>query len=214
VQRRGLARPSRATHIKQAIRFADRLFHPLTVVGCEAQLFKRDWLTSGQDTHDHVFKPPGRGDRRHAQLNVQGAELLELDLSVLGLALLRDVQITHDLEPGHQRLPKLGRHFNVGLEAAVNTQPDARLELARHRLNVDIGCLHVVGIDDDLVDELDQFVVCSCRLQRRVITAVVIHGRVQVCQKLINGPALGTGAVELAQRLFKLGLGCDPIGKL
>ena len=106
----------------------------------------------------------------------------------------------------------MGGHFNVGRQAAVNAKADAGLAFARQRLDVDVGSLLVVGIDDDLVDELDQFVVCRGGHQRVDRTRVVIGGH-HLCQHLVDRAAIQGRGIELIQRLGKLGVGRHAVGK-
>ena len=105
------------------------------------------------------------------------------------------------------------RHFDVGHQGAVDPKTDAGLELARHRLDVDVRGLLVEGVDDDLVDELDEFVVGCRRLQRIVVGAVVDRSGVHVGQQLVDRAALGAAAKDLFEGLGKFGLCGDAIGK-
>jgi hypothetical protein len=144
---------------------ADGLFQPLSVVRGQAQLFQRNRLAGRQNPHHHVLHAARRRDSSDAQLDVERAEFLELDLAVLGLAFFRDIQVAHDLQPGHQRFAKMRRNFDVGLQAAINAESDASFCFARQRLDVNVRGVLVMGVDDHLVDELHQFVVGGRRFE-------------------------------------------------
>ena len=73
-------------------------------------------------------------------------------------------------------------HLDIRHQSAINTKPDAGFELARHRFNVNVRGILAVGVDDHLVDELDQFIVGRRRLQRIVIAAVIDGRAIQVGQ--------------------------------
>jgi hypothetical protein len=88
VQRGGLARAGRATDEKQAVRLRHRVLELLQVALGEAHLVERNRLAGGEDAHHDVLDAARGRDRRHAQLDVERAELPELDLAVLGFALL------------------------------------------------------------------------------------------------------------------------------
>jgi hypothetical protein len=99
----------------------------------------------------------------------------------------------------------MGRHLDVGLQAAVDAEADAGLGLARQGLDVDVRRLLVVGVDDDLVDELDQFVVGRGGFQRVVIAAVV-DGRASMSASSSSMvPPFRAGAIQLAEGLLELG---------
>ena len=103
VQRGGLARAGRAAHEEQAVGLAIPCL--AAAPGCcgEAQLVERDRLAGGEDPHHDVLDAARGRDGGHAQLDVERAELLELDLAVLRLALLGDVQVAHDLQARDDR---------------------------------------------------------------------------------------------------------------
>ena len=102
---------------------------------------------------DHVLVAAGGGDGGHAQLD--GAHgPLEADLAVLGLALLRDVQLRHDLEALHEGVPVGSGDVEVLHAVAVDAEPhDGGCGLAVG-LHVDVGSAAVVALDDHLVGEL------------------------------------------------------------
>ncbi len=162
MQRGGLAGAGGATDKKQAVGFFDGGAQTLQVVGQDTELVERDRFARRQDAHDDVFDAAGRRDGGHAQFDVERAVLFKLDLAVLRFALFRNIKVAHDLQARHHRLPEMRRHFDVGLQAAVNAKPDAGLGLARQRLDVDVRDLLVIGVNDHLVDELDQLVVSGC----------------------------------------------------
>jgi hypothetical protein len=111
-------------------------------------------LGRGQDAHDHVLVAVHGGQGGDAQLDGAVAHA-ELDLAVLGFALFRDIEPGHDLEPGHQRVAEDRGNFLVGDAIAVDAKTDARVFFLAVGLDVDIRGAALVGIDDDLVGQLD-----------------------------------------------------------
>ena len=195
VQRGGLARTRGAADVEQTIGLAHRGFQPRLVVRGEAQLLQGNRLARRQNPHHHVFHTTCGRDGGHAQFDIQRAVFFELDLAVLGLAALGDVEVAHDLQARHHGLAEMRRHLHIGRQTAVHPKANAGLELARHGLDVDVGGLLVVGVDDDLVDELDQLVVGGGRLQRRVfVAAVVDRAAVHAGQQIVNGGGVYRGA--------------------
>ena len=160
-------------------------------------------LACRQDPHDDIFHAAGGGNRRDPQFDVQWAVLLELDLAVLRLAALGDVQVAHDLQARDHGLAKVCGHFDVRHQRAIDPEPDAGLEFARHGLDVDVGRFLVVGVDDDLVDELDEFVVGGRRLQGVFVDAIVDRPAVHVGQQLVDGAPFCACAIQLAQRFLE-----------
>ena len=75
------------------------------------------------------------------------------------LAALGNIEVTHDLQARNHGLAKMCGHFNIGLQRTVYAKANAGFELAGHGLDMDVGHFLVIGIDDDFVDKLDQFVV-------------------------------------------------------
>ena len=108
----------------------------------------------------------------------------------------------------------MGRHFNVGDQTAIDTKPDAGFEFAGHGFDMNIGCFLVVGINDDFVDELDQFIVCSGGLKRIVAGAIVNRGIIHAGQKGLDGGFVLRRSKELPQCFLKLGLRGHTVRKL
>jgi hypothetical protein len=100
-----------------------------------------------------VFVAARGRDGRDAQLH-DPHRALEADLAVLGLALLGDVQLGHDLEALHDRVAVRGRDLDVLLAVSVHAQAHDGGGLLAVGLDVDVGRALVVGVDDDLVAEL------------------------------------------------------------
>ena len=159
VQRGRLARAGRAADEEQAVGLRDRRLQLLVVARREAELVERNRLARRQNPHDDVLDAARGRDGRDAQLDVERPELPELDLAVLRLPLLRDVEVAHDLDARGDGGAVARRHLDVGGEVAVLPEADLGLGLARIRLDVDVRRPLVVGVDDDLVHELDELVV-------------------------------------------------------
>ena len=159
VQCRRLARTRGSAYEKKTVRLGYRVLEVFAVLGRQAKLVDGDRLTGREDTHDNILDPAGRRDGRNAQLDVERTELLELDLAVLGLPFFGNIQVAHDLQARDDRAAIRSRHFNIRRKRAVSPEPDFRLRFPRIGLDMDVRGPLVVGIYDDLVDELDQFVV-------------------------------------------------------
>ena len=129
----------------------------------QTELVQRNRLTRGENTHHDVFNAAGGGDGRHPQFNVQRAEFFELDLAVLRLAALRDIKITHDFQARHQCIAVTRGHLNVRRERAILAEADLGFGFARIRLDVYVRRTLLIGINDDFVDQLYQFVVAGSR---------------------------------------------------
>ncbi len=209
MQRGRLARARRAADEEQAVGLLDRFLHVAQVLLRQPQLVQRDRLARGEDTHDDVLDPAGGRNRRDPQLDVERTELLELDLAVLGPPLLRDVQVAHDLQARHDRVAVARRHLDVRAERAVLAEADLGLRLARIGLDVDVRGALVVGVDDDLVDQLDQLVVGgggSLVAARLRVERLVLHSG----EKIVDVSRVdGFRAVELVDRFLELFLRSD-----
>jgi hypothetical protein len=206
----GLARAGRAADEEQAVGLGDQFLDLAQVVVRQAQLVERNRFACRQDTHDHVFHAAGGGDGGDAQFNVERAEFLEFDLAVLRLAPLRDIEIAHDLDARSQCIAIAGRNLDVVHQTAVLAETHLGLAFLRIGLDVDIRSTLIIGIDDDLVDQFDQFVVAGggyvfWRLP--VVFLIIAHGR----QDVVDVAGHGAGAVELADRVMEVAVEADAI---
>ena len=206
VQRGGLARAGRTADEEQAVGLGHRALQLVDVARAESHFFQRNRLARGEYPHHDVLDAARGRDRRDAQLDVERPEFPELDLAVLGLSLLGDVQVAHDLEAGGKRRAVARRHLDIGSERAVLPEADLGLALARVRLDVDIRGALIVGFDDDLVYQLHQLVVG--RLGDLVAAAVgrLGHLLVKVRQQLVDVAAVHGRflAIELIDRFPEL----------
>ena len=179
---------------------------------CQSQLLQWNGLASSQNPHHHVLDTACRRNRGNAQFDIKWAVFFELDLPVLGFAPLRNIQIAHDFQARHHCLTKMGWNLDVRHQTTVDSKPDAGFEFARHRLNVDIGHLLVVRVNDDLIDKFHQFVVCSSRFESVFFARTVVQrGPIHVCQHVIDGPRIGYATQNLIHRLLKLSQGGHPV---
>jgi len=103
-------------------------------------------------------------------------------------------------------------NLDVGDERAVDAKAYAGFEASRHGFDVNIRRLLVVRVDDEFVDELDQFVVGSGRLQRIVVFSVVDRTPVHVGEHLVYGGVALRRAKQLLHGLVKIGPGRHAIG--
>ena len=65
----------------------------------------------------------------------------------------------------------------------------------------------VIGVKNDLVDELDQFVVVCGRFKGRIVRRLRVESGIHVGQHLFDGAAVSAKLEQLANGFFKLGLG-------
>jgi hypothetical protein len=132
-------------------------------------------------------------------------------MSSLRAPLLGDVQVAHDLDARDDRRPVARRNLDVGLEVAVLAQPDLGLRLARVGLDVDVRGAHLVGLNDHLVDQLDQLVVGGGR--DLVAAFAGIHGLVIETRQHVSDVAHvhHFRAVELIHRVLEVLHGGDAV---
>jgi hypothetical protein len=152
VERGRLAGARRAHAEEDAVGLLHDPLEGFEVVLLHPELLDRDGLGGGQDAEHRVLHHPGRRDRGDAELDVARAVVLEADLSVLGEAPLRDVQVRHDLDARDHVAAELARQPRVVGADAVDA--DSNHEVAVEiGFDVDVARALVVGLLDDLVDE-------------------------------------------------------------
>ena len=155
-----------------------------------------------------------------AQLDVERAELLELDLAVLRLAPLGDVEVAHDLRCAPRS--RCGSHAGTemyGCSEAVLAEADLGLALAGIRLDVNVRRALLVGVDDDLVDELDDLVVVLPRIfmsssASSPLAAVLLHVGQEVADRFAVHRRPCVAAEQLVERLRELVIAADAVGDL
>jgi hypothetical protein len=156
--------------------------------------------------------PPWVGSGGHAQLQVDRGELAEADLAVLRLAALGDVEVAHDLDAGDERVAVACRDLDVGHQRAVLAEADLGLLLARAGLDVDVGGALTIGVDDDLVDQLDELVVgggVDLVPEREGVLLVIVETGQQVRDRgVVQGHT-----EELLDRQLEVALGGDAVGQ-
>ena len=125
------------------------LLEALEGVRLEAQLGHVEHeLRLVQEPQDDLLAPEG-GERGHAEVEVAAAVLdlhLDLDPAVLGKALLRDVQLGHDLDARGQGVAQLHGQGHDVVEDAVDAEADPELLLVG--LDVDVGGPALQGVDE------------------------------------------------------------------
>ena len=104
-----------------------------------------------ENTHDDLFAVDGRENRdTHVDFLL---ERLDLEAAVLRTSALGDVEVGKDLDARHDGVMEgLWRRRTVD-ELAVDAVPEARCLF--HRLEVDVRCLCLEGLDHDRVDHAD-----------------------------------------------------------
>ena len=99
---------------------------------------------------------------------------LDLDATVLRQALLRDVELRHDLDARDERVAQAERRVHHVVEHAVDAEADAHLLLVR--LDVNVGRAALEGVDQEDVDEThDGRVLAHARQIREVDLVVVVN---------------------------------------
>ncbi len=104
-----------------------------------------------EEPQHHALAAAGR-DRRDADVNLLVADF-DPAAPVLRQALLGDVQVRHDLQPGDQRADVGLRRGETLAQHAVNAESHAHVALVR--LDVDVARAAGDGLVEDRVDELD-----------------------------------------------------------
>src|SRR5688572_15232598 len=214
VQRRRLARPCRPAREKKPVRLFDRALAQLQIALRQSELVERDRFAGGENTHYDVFDAALRRDGRDAQLDIERAETLELDLAVLGLAPLRNIEVAHDLQARGDRAAISMRHGNIVLQRTVFAEADLGLALPGVRLDMDVGCALLVGVDDDFVDELDDLVVGGRgRHILGFVAPFVLHVRQEFPDRF-SAHFTGRRAEHLVQRILEFPVAADPVDDL
>ena len=133
------------------------------------------------------------------------------------LALLGNIQVAHDLQARRERGPVARRHLDVGLQVAILAEADLGLRLAGIGLDMNIRHALVIGIDDDLVDQLHQLIVGRGRNIVRIGTFYHLSGFVGVQAGEHVADIAGIcrlGAVELVDRFPEFLLRGDLVDQL
>jgi len=180
----GLAASSGSDHEHDPVRFLDHLRKNLVVPFTHRHFFKGQGLAGCQKAHDHIFIPTGGRDCGHAEFDVQGREFLEFDFSVLGEPPLCDVELRHDLDSGNERSLVRVRDRLIELAGAVNPDPDVGMVLPVARLDVNVRSVPVVGVDDHLVDKLNNGAVFLTHLVR--IFGALFLGRFKLSEDVFD----------------------------
>ncbi len=211
-----------------APRLLDRRLELGERLGLEAELrHVEHQLVLVEETHDDLLAEERR-QARHAEVDVlRHAVVLEADLdaAVLRQALLRDVELRHDLDARRDRVAELHRRLHDVVEQAVDAVADAQLLLVR--LDVDVaGALldrrhqdDVHQLDDrrllallgehlgaDLLELLEDLDVAGVAEDRHVLERLA--GDLEGARRR-RGAAAGGLAVVPRDRLDDRGLGRD-----
>src|SRR5690606_40340642 len=203
MQRGRLTRTGRAADEEQAVGLADHILQDRQVVLAETELVDRNRFARRQNPHDDILYTALHGNRRDAKFDIKRPELLELDLAVLRLTALGNVQIAHDLDARNQGAAVGGGNFDVRHEAAVLAKTNLRLRLAWIGFDMDVRRTLVIGVDNDLVDELDQLVVGS---GGQILSGAVLFNFVliQPFEQVADVADIRFQAIKLVQRVTEL----------
>ena len=151
VESSGLAGAGRAGHEHDAVRQLDEALEGSLVVGEEAELRQAEReVRLVEHTHDDRFAMVRRHGR-DTKVEVLAVDV-DLDTPILRDALLGDLHLRHDLDTRDDRaLKTLGGRIHLS-EGAVDSVANA--ELLLHRLEMNIGSLHLDAVDDKHRGEL------------------------------------------------------------
>ena len=153
VERRGLAATGGAGDQQDAVRPGDQLLEHAEQFVVEADALQvLEVLGSWQQTHDHAFAV-GNGDGREAHV-VVAARDLEPDATVLGQALLGDVETPHDLDARHDAgVERAGQGLHGLVEQVVDAK--AHTDLALEGLDVYVAGAFLHRVLEQRVHQLD-----------------------------------------------------------
>ncbi len=197
VHRGRLARARRPGHEDRAVGLRERRREPIVGVLEEAEVGEVQHRVALVEDADHDLLAVHGRERRDTHVELPGADL-HRDPAVLRHALLRDVQICHDLEPGDQpALEVLGLRPHRLVEHAVDPEADAHVALPR--LDVDVRRPFGDRLGHDRVDELDDGRVLEGGLEVELLTLATL--------RCLGGQLLDLGvqAGELLDRLLDVG---------
>ena len=130
--------PGRRTrHEEDAVRASDDSVEGLELALVEADLRQvEELLGVGQEAQDQALAV-GHGHRRETDVVVATGDL-QADAAVLGQALLRDVEVAHDLDARGDGGLQCARQRLHGLVEHV-VDPEADADLVLERLDVDVA---------------------------------------------------------------------------
>src|SRR6266568_7087883 len=127
----------------------------------------------GQQPQYSIFLPPDRGGNFQAVFQLP-LSVQEKDLAALRLSALGNVEFCDDLEPGYNGAFE-GVGDLVGDETfAVDPVPYDERAIFEWRLEMDVGSLLVVCVDQDLVDQLNDLRV---RFDKQGFFGLIDNGR-------------------------------------
>src|SRR5690606_29769060 len=153
---------------------------------------------------------PNHRQNRHAEVDRLATDL-HLELAILRLALLGDVQLGHDLDARSDVvLHALGQRHRFRHRAILAVAHD---DLLLEWFDMDVGDALVAGVEDHLVDQLDDRRVLVA--DRRKVGALVVGGFflqrdvgvIEGVQDAVN--TLAFRLVALAARALDLFFGAD-----
>ena len=146
VKRRRLTGTRRTRHENHTVRQTDQAFELRLVIREEAQLrqAEREVLLIENTHHDRLTKV--RRHRAHTKVEFAFGHL-NLNTTVLRNTTFRKVHICHQLHTRNNGTLQTLRRFVHLTQRAVNTETHA--EMFFHRLQVNIGCLHLTSIHQD-----------------------------------------------------------------
>ena len=156
MQRGGLARTGRTADEKQPLRFGNQAPQLEQRPGLEPELVHRERRSLCEDAQHDVLQAVSGRDDGDAQLDVTGTESAEVNLSILGLAPLRDIQLRHDLDARNHGAAKTARNIQVGNEYSVLAKANVQILPAGIGLKMDIRRLLLYRIHENLVDQAHQ----------------------------------------------------------
>ena len=164
VERGGFAGTGGARDEQDAVGAVDGAVDHLVVALAHAEVAEANDAAALLEEAERNAFAVGSGAGGDADVDVLAVRAYA-DAAVHGQALLRDVQVRHDLDARNDRgLHALELRWEIDLvEEAVDAVADAQLGL--HRLEMDVGRALLVGLRDDLVHEADDRRLLTHRAQ-------------------------------------------------
>ncbi len=151
-----------------------------------------------QTEHDRLAR--GGRNRRDAHVD-RAAGTAQREPTVLGKAVLRDVEAAHDLESADHRAQNAERCLRRVVQDAVDAHADH--DVARRGLDVEVGGAVGDGLLEERVDELDDGRVVDERAVADLGLDVVVVDR--VVEGALDEVGAGVGVLDRGEQMAGVG---------
>ncbi len=130
----------------------------------QAQFIHGNRFGSGEHAHDDIFQAARRGNGRDPQFHLHRGKPAEVDLAVLGFAVLGNVQPAHDFNSGNHGVAELRRQLKIIYQRSVLAKAHARGLGSEVGLDMDVGGFLLDRVENHPVDQRHQHAVATGRL--------------------------------------------------